>query len=118
MIRHGEDKSYIIQPKDIPSFKKLMISEIPFTTKQDLFGTVEYNIAYKYGLVSDNNFRRILKVIPVDLYKKNILKVFNDAAELLKKHFLNLQKLIILNFYRYFKRGENTENSKQRIKPL
>jgi hypothetical protein len=56
-------KSYIIQRKDIPSFKKLPISEIPFTTKQDIFDNFLYNLTYKYDEMEDNNFQTFLRVI-------------------------------------------------------
>jgi hypothetical protein len=62
-------KSYIIKRKEIPSFKKLSISEIPFTTKQGIFGNIPYNVTYKYDMF-DNNFPTILRVIPVDLFRK------------------------------------------------
>jgi hypothetical protein len=78
-------KSYIIERKDIPSFKKLSISELPFTTKLGIFENAPYNLTYKYDEISNYNFQIILRIIPVDLYNKNIFEVFNNATELLKK---------------------------------
>jgi hypothetical protein len=100
MKRHGEDivdnlhvdknnpliihpKSYIIEHKYILSFNKLPLEEIPFTSKQGIFGNILYNVTYKYDEIHDNNFRTLLRVIPVDLFNDNIFKVFNKAIELL-----------------------------------
>jgi hypothetical protein len=47
--------------------------------------TDDYKPGFKYNEMTDNNFRMILSVIPVDLLKKNILEVFNNAIEVLKK---------------------------------
>jgi hypothetical protein len=39
--------SFIIERKEIPSFNKLPISEIPYTTKLGIFDTDDYNIEFK-----------------------------------------------------------------------
>jgi hypothetical protein len=49
-------KSYIVDRKDISSFKKLSISEIPFTTKLGDFQNVTYNLTYKYDEMINYNF--------------------------------------------------------------
>jgi hypothetical protein len=63
MKRHGEDmivnphinkndlfkihsESYIIMCEDIPSFEKLSISEICFTTQRPIWDTEDYNIGF------------------------------------------------------------------------
>jgi hypothetical protein len=87
-------KLFIIDRKDISSFKKLPISEIPYTTKLSIFEIPFYNLTYKYDEKTDYNFRMILRVISVDLIKENIFDVFNNPIELLKKKTTIFKKKI------------------------
>jgi hypothetical protein len=61
-IIHSE--SYLILPQNIPSFNKLWVSQIPFTSRQSIFE--HYNPEFKYDEMTNNNLQIILKMIPVD----------------------------------------------------
>jgi hypothetical protein len=54
-------------------------------TKQGIFGNLQYNLTYNFDEMTEYNLRIILRLILVDLIKNNILEVFNDAIELLKR---------------------------------